>query len=211
MGLGIARKLKNKFFKYKPYEYWKKRGVKYEEKFKETLEMNEQEQVLLQCLDKLSFNSVLEFGCGFGRMTKIILANYPVKRYLAFDFSPDQVNNARKNCNIYENVEFQVSTIEELVIKEKFDLVFGAEVLLHIPPQNINEIIQQLVNLTDRNFINIDFFPETPPNKMAPHNFIHPYLEIFNKIQKIKDTDVTRINKQQCIFNSTVLEYSEKT
>ena len=56
-----------------------------------------QEQILVEYLRKnISFSTVLEVGCGFGRITKIILSNFPeVTEYVAVDLSPDQIENAR--------------------------------------------------------------------------------------------------------------------
>ena len=91
---------------------------------------------------------VAEFGCGFGRITKLVLENFPIKRYVAFDLSPDQIPNAKKNCNSFD-VDFHVSTIQDFEYKEKFDLVFGSEVLLHVKPSNIHKIVlKQLMKYT---------------------------------------------------------------
>ena len=56
-----------------------------------------QEQILVEYLRKnISFSTVTEVGCGFGRITKIILSNFPeVTEYVAVDLSPDQIENAR--------------------------------------------------------------------------------------------------------------------
>lgn len=50
-------------------------------------------------LKKISFNSVLEFGCGYGRITKLILDNFSLNYYTAFDVSPHQLYNAKKECS----------------------------------------------------------------------------------------------------------------
>jgi cyclopropane fatty-acyl-phospholipid synthase-like methyltransferase len=48
--------------------------------------------------DSLSPSStVLEVGCGFGRITKLLLLDFPnIKEYLAVDLSPHQIENAKE-------------------------------------------------------------------------------------------------------------------
>ena len=57
-----------------------------------------QEEFLLEHLNGLSgsFQTVLELGCGFGRITKLLLTNSDnITEYLAVDISPDQIENAK--------------------------------------------------------------------------------------------------------------------
>ena len=57
-----------------------------------------QEEVLIAHLNNISgsFKSVLELGCGFGRITQLLLTNYnSIIEYLAIDISPDQIDNAK--------------------------------------------------------------------------------------------------------------------
>ena len=57
-----------------------------------------QEEFLLSHLNGISgsFKSVLELGCGFGRITKLLLTNYNnITEYLAVDISSDQIENAK--------------------------------------------------------------------------------------------------------------------
>lgn len=203
MGFGLYKKFKSKIYPYKPYQYWYETGKKYQDKFEYSEYFKSQEKVLLDVLRELSFESVLEFGCGFGRITKLVLENFPVKRYVAFDLSPDQIQNAKKNCNSFD-VDFHVSTIQDFEYKEKFDLVFGSEVLLHVKPSDIRKIVKLLLNYPKKNLLNIDFYPIEIPNYLDNHNFIHPYKKIYLEFEKVSDVITTRINEKQCIFNAKI-------
>ena len=68
-----------------------------------------QEKSLLSYLKTLSFDTILEFGCDFGRITKLILDNFNVNNYTAFDLSSDQINNAKKLCENYSYLESKPS------------------------------------------------------------------------------------------------------
>ena len=203
MDFSLYRKFKSKINTYKPYQYWYETGKEYQDEFEYSEFFKLQEKVFLNVLRELSFESVLEFGCGFGRMTKLILENFPVKKYVAFDLSPHQIQNAKKNCSSFD-VDFHVSTILDFKYKEKFDLVFGSEVLLHVKPLDIQKVIKHLLNYPKKNMLNIDFFPVEIPNNLAKHNFIHPYEKIYLKFENVKNVITTQIKEKQCIFNAEI-------
>ena len=94
---------------YDPKKYWKKRGKVYRDQFQYSDFFEKQESFLLEHLKKFNFNSILEFGCGFGRITKIILKNFDVEEYKAVDISIDQIDNAKQELGELANkVNFQV-------------------------------------------------------------------------------------------------------
>src|SRR5687767_5116400 len=76
---------------YNPREYWLARGKVYKEQFKYDPEKQLQEEMLLDYLKRIPpFQTVLEIGCGFGRISNIILSNFPaIQEYVATDMSPD--------------------------------------------------------------------------------------------------------------------------
>ena len=173
--------LKNK--KYNPEKYWKTRGKIYYDKFQYSKFFEKQEIALLNYLRKMNFTSILEFGCGFGRITKLILENFDVKEYHAIDISIDQIRNAKNEIgNFPTNVNFEVCNIEKTNFKNNYyDLVLGVEVLMHVQPKNIESVITKLINASKNHFVNIDFYNKSI-TKLAPHNFLHNYPEIFKNI-----------------------------
>ena len=148
-----------------------------------------QEEFLLTHLSGISgsFKSVLELGCGFGRITKLLLTNYDnITEYLAIDISPDQIENAKtliSSTKISNKVklDFLVSDIQSLKLDKQYDLVILSEVLLHILPTEIDSIVNKLISMTKRHIINIDWYEDQPPKTQASHNFIHQYESIYKK------------------------------
>ena len=88
------------------------------------------------------------------------------------------------------DIKFIVSNIQSLQVNKKYDLVIASEVLLHILPSEINEVVSKLVNMSNRHVVNIDWYEEKTPKNVAPHNFIHNYEEIYKSIPSI-----TRVNR----------------
>jgi SAM-dependent methyltransferase len=75
------------FKKYKPLDYWTKRGKIYKDKFIRDDNAVREENALIDYLKKIQFETVLEYGCGFGRITKLLLDNFKISQYTAFDLS----------------------------------------------------------------------------------------------------------------------------
>ena len=174
---------------YNPSEYWHERGKKYKENFRYDKSKRLQEEFLLTHLNGISgsFKSVLELGCGFGRITQLLLTNYSnITEYLAVDISPHQIENAKTLLSSTKltsqvKLDFLVSDIQSLKLDKEYDLVILSEVLLHILPTEIDSIIKKLITLSKKHIINIDWYAEHPPRIQARHNFIHQYEELYKK------------------------------
>jgi len=189
---------------YQPVKYWKERGKVYQKEFVHSKSFQEQEKVLVEYLKQLFFDTVLEFGCGFGRITKLLLENFSIKKYDAFDLSSDQIKNAQKFCKKFKNVNFSVSTIQDFKSKEKYNIVLGTEVLLHVIPKEINRIISHLVTFSDSHMINIDWSQEDVNQTKASHNFLHDYKKIYNNINGVQEVKKKRINEEICLFDAKI-------
>jgi len=147
------------FFGYNPQEYWKKRGKTFfSEEFYDKDRYRVQEKKLINLLSTLNFSSILEFGCGFGRVTKLILENFQIEDFLAFDISPDLINKVKKLEQRFPQLKVKVADLLNLNINQKYDLVFGSDVLMHVPPNEINKTLDQLVNSSKHYVVNVDWF-----------------------------------------------------
>jgi SAM-dependent methyltransferase len=186
---------------YNPSEYWHERGKVYQKNFRYDDNKRLQEEFLIDYLNVISgtFKSVLELGCGFGRITKLLLSNYSnITEYLAVDISPHQIENAKSllsSMNLSDKVklDFMVSDIQSLNLDKKYDLVILSEVLLHILPNEIDSIIKKLLSLSNKNIINIDWYEDNPPEEHAPHNFIHQYETLYKRYTDSSKTMIKRI------------------
>ena len=209
---------------YIPHEYWFKHGRTYKDEFRYNKNFELQEKILIDYLKDVSssFSSVLEVGCGFGRITKLLLSNFPnITEYLAIDLSPDQIENAkeliRKGTEMKgqdPTVTFMVSDIQSFQIQKKYDLVIASEVLMHILASEIEEVIAKLVSMSNEHVVNIDWYEQQKPNRAAPHNFIHQYEKIYRNMPGIlnvyripvmkKGSWLTLVDTKQCVFHALI-------
>jgi cyclopropane fatty-acyl-phospholipid synthase-like methyltransferase len=202
---------------YIPEDYWLEHGKTYKKDFQYNKKYQLQEQTLIRYLETNIFHdisissrvSVLEFGCGFGRITKLILSCFSdfIKEYVAVDISPHQIENAkdylRSDGLIKEKyssiVKFIVSDVQSFESKEKekyYDLVLSCEMLMHIPPSKIQDVMSKLVNMSKTNVVNIDWYEKETPRKVASHNFVHQYENSYKSMPLVKEVYQTPIFKK---------------
>lgn len=194
---------------YNPTEYWHERGKTYHSNFHYNKEFRLQEQFLLDALKNLEFSSVLEVGCGFGRITKLVLENCDASEYTAIDLSPDQIENARKYVGDHTKVHFIESEIQSFHPNRKYDLVLAAEVLLHVKPEDIKAVIAKLVSLTNKYLVHVDWCEDKRPSEPVKYfNFMHDYDKIYSELdleytkQRVKTRKSTfkKIDARQVLF-----------
>ncbi|HEX2407833.1 MAG TPA: class I SAM-dependent methyltransferase [Nitrososphaeraceae archaeon] len=197
---------------YDPSEYWHERGKFYKKNFHYDDNKRLQEEFLIDYLNGItgSFKSVLELGCGFGRISQLLLTNYNnITEYLAVDISPDQVENAKSLLSSTKlpnqvNLDFLVSDIQSLKLDKEYDLVILSEVLLHILPSDIDTIIKKLMTLSKKHIINIDWYEDQSPKSQASHNFIHQYEALYKKYTEPSTTTIKRIPIKRKKFMGTL-------
>ena len=212
---------------YDPNEYWIEHGKTYKKQFRYNKKFELQEKMLIDYLKGVvpPFSTVLELGCGFGRITKLMLLNFPsITEYTAVDLSHDQIENAKEYVKYPPfskgkvDLRFIVSNIQSLEMENKYDLVIASEVLLHILPSEIKDVMQKMVNMSNRHVINIDWYEQhQDTKKAAAHNFIHEYEKAYKEIHLVKDVRrvpivkkglLAKIDVKQSIFHALLKEDS---
>jgi trans-aconitate methyltransferase len=210
---------------YIPHDYWFNRGKTYKKEFRYNKNFELQEKILIDYLtvhlSSSSFSTVLEVGCGFGRITKLLLSNFPhIREYLAIDLSPDQIENAKELIKPeiepevqVPNITFLVSDIQSFQIQKKYDLVVASEVLMHILPSEIAEVMSKLISMSNEHIVNIDWYEQQPPSQAAPHNFIHQYEKLYRNMPEVlnvyripimkKGSWLKSVDTKQCLFHAT--------
>lgn len=98
---------------------------------------------LIKKLPKKSYLNILEIGCGTGNLTEILAENFKEGKITAVDISEGMIKIAKEKVNS-ERVNFIVSDIEELIIKEKYDLIISTSTFQWI--ENLEGLFLKLNN-----------------------------------------------------------------
>ncbi len=77
-----------------PKRYWTERGRTYIREFPPG--GSRSEELILDTLAKIKFQTLVEIGCGYGRYLKCIAERFPGTRLAGIDISPTQISEARK-------------------------------------------------------------------------------------------------------------------
>jgi ubiquinone/menaquinone biosynthesis C-methylase UbiE len=132
-------------------------------------------------LSSLKFDSVLDVGCGFGRVTKLIDQRFDCSRIVGIDLSEYQIANARKYAGD-RNIEFNTGNVLNMRFSdESFDLVFSCTLLMHISPRKVRRAISETVRLSRRYVINVDWYEADYDGPRAQHNWCHDYFDLYGK------------------------------
>lgn len=168
--------------------YWRERGKGYRDEFKRhgfftRRRFQRQEKVLLNTLKALNFASVLKVGCGFGRITKLILDNFPsIQRYKGIDFAPEQIESCRHYLSSLEKVELSVGKVQDLEEADSsYDLVIAVEVLMHIPLDEIEIALSQMARVASKYIVNVDWYRPTLM-EAGGYCFVHDYNQLYEAL-----------------------------
>lgn len=109
---------------------WDKKIDYYQQGFQTLDEYKKEYSYLFLRKSKIKFKSVLEFGCGNGRVVGNLLKAFKGINYASgFDISPLAIKEAKRN---FPSVNFFVNDAEELVIRRKFKFVCSFYTFEHL-------------------------------------------------------------------------------
>lgn len=138
-----------------------------------------QEHRLERLLGSLDFDTALELGAGNGRITRL-LAGHPTT---VVDIAPDRVEALRSRLG----VEGTASRIQDFAPSRTWDLVIAVEVLMHIPPSDIEAVCNQLRSLANRYIVTCDWSTPLPKGRTpAAHNWLHDYASLLRPTRTIR-------------------------
>lgn len=124
---------------------------------------------------------LLDLGCSYGRIAKALSPYF--KRIVAVDGSKTLINQAKKE-NRASNIYYHVSLVENLDIKEKFDVVLLSFILEHVAnPQIILRKASKFLKKKGVLFIMV-------PNAESLHRRIGKAMGIIKKLNELTPTDI---------------------
>jgi len=118
-------------------------------------------RVVIDQLNKISFNSLLDVGCGDGRFLRELNQLYPGNFFVGLDYSARAINLAKA---FNPQLDYRCMNILEEKFVEKFDIVTAIEVLEHIPKNELDTFIDRIIASLKPN----STFILTVPHKNVP-------------------------------------------
>jgi len=164
--------------------YWIARGREYvAEKFPEEYHRL-QERFLIEALKTtgIPFRRIIELGCGFGRVTRLLADAYPEATITAVDLSEQQLQNARKYCASRNNITFATYDFYSGAAFPggHHDLVVAIEVFLHHPETFLQGFLRRL-SAAATHMVHIDWSEEWPWPR-PEHVWIHDYAALYREL-----------------------------
>jgi SAM-dependent methyltransferase len=163
-------------------EYWLERGRTYIGEKRTPPEFHRlQERFLLDVLRQghVPMGRVLEIGCGFGRITKLLAGAWPEADITALDLSPEQLANAQQYCGVNPRVRFEQYDFYSgaSLPPGHYDTIVAIEVFLHHPPEFVVELFRKLA-ASGRHIVNIDW-SEDWPGPLPEHVWVHDFAKLY--------------------------------
>jgi SAM-dependent methyltransferase len=184
----------SKPFVYDPVPYWTANGPHLSPPGSDSPEqaaVRVELQLLIEELQEINgpISSVLDVGCGQGRLAAFLLDVLPAAKYSGLDLAEAQLKGT---LAVRPDAEaFYLSRLQDFmpVVKQQWDLVIASEVLLHIPPDEIKKACEVLKAITGKYLITVDW-SQPLDGEIAPWNWLHDYdkllepdveIQVFNQ------------------------------
>ena len=143
--------------------YWLEHGKTYKDEIDFTGPAYQaQEKALLSVLSNLEFESVLEVGAGFGRITRLLVNSGFQGDYLATDVSNDALDELNKYMGQTQAVSRTLLDLDSANSEDydkKWDLVLSVEVLMH--RDNLIKDIRTLLSLSKKYVVIVGWWHPT--------------------------------------------------
>ena len=134
-----------------------------------------------------SRGSVIDVGCGAGNLLQEVVERAAPKRVIGVDYTVAGVRRAREAV---PNGEFHVSSLYELDLAEKFDLVLCTEVLEHLSKPG--EAMRLLVRLCANSGVIVITVPDGDLDDWAGHRNFWSEPELADFLGLYGDVEISR-------------------
>ncbi len=152
-------------------------------------------------ISKIKGSSVLDVGCGTGKMIEALLHINKVKRIVGNDISPAAIQYLAKKFASFPQIKYIEGDFLEIETKERFDTVLCLHVLEHIV--DIRKFVQKILTIAKKRLIII--VPNEKRKPFPPNYHLHffnsenPIIKLFpfqKKTLKQIDGDYVLVVKQ---------------
>lgn len=134
-------------------------------------------------------NSVIEFGANIGLNLKAIRLLIPNVKLGAIEINPKACEELRKMGDVVVHEQ----SIITFMPNEQYDFVFTSGVLIHINPDMLKKVYENLYNTSKRYICLIEYYNPTPvtvnyrghDNKLFKRDFAGELMDMFGNLRLI--------------------------
>lgn len=143
---------------------------------------------IFESMDDVS--TIAEFGCNVGMNLRALRNIFPDINLTGVDINPDAINNVNK----WGGAHGVLGSIVDLDLKEKFDLTFTKGVLIHINPNLLNSVYENLYKYSTRYILVAEYYNPSPvtieyrgeKDKLFKRDFAGDMLDKYQDLKLIK-------------------------
>lgn len=182
---------------YDPETFWNGLGDEYYKRFRKKEQFMVNAHWIIDIVNVLGAVSLLEPGCGFGRLLPILLENCPtLKKADGFDIAdnilrcsaeylkPMEPTEENPNPPNFEDViNLKKGDIRKMTDYESnsYDVVVSSETIQHLSPRDAESAIREMVRVAKRAVVLIERWG-FPGEHAEPHMWTHNYAEFLSQL-----------------------------
>lgn len=152
---------------YDPVTYWTDRGKTFASEHPEN--WNAEDPALSMLLGLIPFDTVLDLGCGYGRIAANIARLNPMAAYTGVDVSPDLVATTQSR---FPDAEVICSDLAIFTSDRQWDLVLAISVLGHLHREDVGAVLDRMRTWARRDLVVMDW-DET--GQSTAYQYAHDY------------------------------------
>lgn len=175
---------------------------------------------LLEQIEKIHLQSLIDIGCGDGRMTREIHIRFPSVELKGVDYSQRAINLAKAMNQDFTDIEYERIDVSEYSFPKKYDAAILMEVFEHIPIDETSIFLSGVHRALKSDGVLLLTVPHINKKVEYKHfqhfsvesisNYLSPYFHIIETIPFEKKGILRRIlNKILCnkfyVLNNTRL------
>ena len=173
------------------HEYWKGRGQVYMEEILNSGYLEREiffQNMLINYLKQIEFNSFFEAGCGFGWNIRRVKEEFPEKTVGGVDFSLSQLQNSKRYLN---GNSIRVINGDNCSLPYKdnaFDVGFSLGVFMNIHPSKIKSALGEMIRVSRQYIVHIEYddtntTPELKEKRAFKTNIVsHDYKSLYKEM-----------------------------
>lgn len=150
---------------------------------------------VIRIIENSYFDSLLDIGCGDGRLINYLANKYKSKNFMGVDLSKPSILLAKALNYQYDNAKFECKDFKKL--NKKYDLITLIEVLEHIPNEGLESFCNSIPKKLKDNGKLIISVPSDNIKPINPKHYRHYNLNMLREhFPKMKMKDYSYVFKK---------------